>query len=122
MSAELQEFVTFARAEISCSFCRRGRHQVVRMVVVCGQAAICGECLGDALALLRVEVAQKPAEIMPKIIPGSVNCSTGGGHAPPLTGRDGFTGNMCEACGNFRMVRTGTCETCLDCGNAGGCG
>jgi hypothetical protein len=113
---------------LRCDFCRRGRDQVVRLIVR-GHAAICSECLGDALAILRAEVSRparhaafsppKPAEIMPKIIPGSAN-----GHAPPLTSRDGFTGEMCPMpdCGSLRMVRTGTCSICLDCYTSGGCG
>ncbi|HEY1299242.1 MAG TPA: hypothetical protein VGF07_02020 [Stellaceae bacterium] len=42
------------------------------------------------------------------------------GHAAPAT--QGFTGDACDVCGNFRLVRTGTCATCLDCGSTGGCG
>lgn len=35
---------------------------------------------------------------------------------------DGFTGDICQDCGGVRMVRTGTCVTCQDCGSAsGGC-
>jgi hypothetical protein len=32
------------------------------------------------------------------------------------------TGNMCDRCGSMRMVRSGACEVCLDCGESGGCG
>jgi hypothetical protein len=40
-----------------------------------------------------------------------------------FTARDfGFTGSVCGSCGGFRMVRTGTCETCQDCTQtSGGC-
>lgn len=31
------------------------------------------------------------------------------------------TGNCCGDCGSTRMVRTGTCETCQDCGRSSGC-
>lgn len=31
------------------------------------------------------------------------------------------TGEMCSSCGGM-MVRTGTCTTCTECGNTGGCG
>ena len=57
--------------------------------------------------------------------------SLGGGNAAPslATGSpgsgspgSGFTGDACDMCGNFRLVRTGTCTTCLDCGSTGGCG
>lgn len=32
------------------------------------------------------------------------------------------TGNVCATCGSCRMVRSGACEVCLDCGTSGGCG
>jgi hypothetical protein len=116
-AAELGEWIT-------CRFCRRGRHQVVRLVV-CGHAAICSECLGEALAILRAEVAQKPAKITPEPFQAvPVAKPQHNGRAPPLTSRDGFTGEMCPMpdCGSFRMVRTGTCSICLDCYTSGGCG
>jgi predicted RNA-binding Zn-ribbon protein involved in translation (DUF1610 family) len=34
----------------------------------------------------------------------------------------GYTGNACEQCGSFNLRRTGTCETCEDCGWNKGCG
>lgn len=34
----------------------------------------------------------------------------------------GYTGSICDLCGSPRMRRSGTCETCDDCGAAGGCG
>lgn len=34
----------------------------------------------------------------------------------------GYTGDVCDHCGSTRMVRTGTCATCQDCGvPSGGC-
>lgn len=34
----------------------------------------------------------------------------------------GYSGNVCQTCGEFRMKRTGTCETCEACGaTSGGC-
>ncbi len=46
--------------------------------------------------------------------------------SPLTTGREqmidrGFTGNFCPDCGSARMIRTGTCETCQDCGANTGC-
>ena len=35
--------------------------------------------------------------------------------------RAGFTGNTCRECGNFQMVRNGTCEKCQCCGATTGC-
>ena len=40
----------------------------------------------------------------------------------PTPIEQGFTGDMCDSCGGVRMVRTGTCATCMDCGTTGGCG
>jgi hypothetical protein len=34
----------------------------------------------------------------------------------------GFTGNPCQQCGGLRLKRSGTCETCQDCGWNAGCG
>ncbi len=33
----------------------------------------------------------------------------------------GYTGNSCSECGNFTMVRNGTCEKCDTCGSTSGC-
>ncbi len=33
-----------------------------------------------------------------------------------------YTGAVCPTCGGGRMVASGTCETCQDCGSTGGCG
>lgn len=33
----------------------------------------------------------------------------------------GFTGNQCNDCGSFQMVRNGTCEKCNSCGATTGC-
>jgi ribonucleoside-diphosphate reductase alpha chain len=33
----------------------------------------------------------------------------------------GYTGNSCTECGNFTMVRNGTCEKCETCGGTSGC-
>ena len=33
----------------------------------------------------------------------------------------GYTGNSCTECGNFTMVRNGTCEKCDTCGSTSGC-
>lgn len=31
------------------------------------------------------------------------------------------TGDVCPSCHTFTMIRTGTCTTCLTCGNTSGC-
>jgi len=33
----------------------------------------------------------------------------------------GYTGNSCRQCQSARMVRNGSCEKCLDCGDTSGC-
>lgn len=33
----------------------------------------------------------------------------------------GYTGNQCTGCNSMRMVVSGHCEVCLDCGNSSGC-
>ena len=40
---------------------------------------------------------------------------------PPAPQGGGYTGNICVTCGNARMKRAGTCETCEVCGNTSGC-
>lgn len=35
--------------------------------------------------------------------------------------RPPMTGNACSECGGM-MCRTGSCETCTECGTTGGCG
>lgn len=32
------------------------------------------------------------------------------------------TGELCDTCGSFAMVRTGACMTCQSCGSSSGCG
>lgn len=41
-----------------------------------------------------------------------------------LTGRreQGFSGDVCTKCGSSRMVRTGSCATCQECGDSSSCG
>lgn len=34
----------------------------------------------------------------------------------------GYTGDVCHCCGSIKMVRTGACSACQDCGTSGGCG
>lgn len=52
--------------------------------------------------------------------------------SPGMTGMDpidrrcmsimqGYTGNACQECQNFTMIRNGTCEKCTTCGSFSGC-
>ena len=33
----------------------------------------------------------------------------------------GYEGDACGACGNFTLVRNGTCQKCVTCGETSGC-
>lgn len=33
----------------------------------------------------------------------------------------GYSGDSCSTCGSLRMRRSGTCQTCEDCGSTSGC-
>jgi hypothetical protein len=49
-------------------------------------------------------------------------CSDKGTMAPLNTSPTQFTGSICKACFNATMIRTGTCETCVTCGDTSSCG
>lgn len=40
----------------------------------------------------------------------------------PVVAGAGYTGNPCKNCSSVRMIRAGSCETCLECGSSSGCG
>lgn len=109
-----------APREAGCAFCRRQRCRTVRLVV-CGAAAICSECLGAALASLRAEIASEALDRERRAETPAAPGPRANGHSPPLTRAAAYTGEMCDFCFNFRMIRTGTCSTCLDCGGSSGC-
>jgi len=39
----------------------------------------------------------------------------------PVVAGAGYTGNSCKSCSSVRMVRSGSCEMCLECGQTTGC-
>lgn len=45
-----------------------------------------------------------------------------GKHRVDAVVHQGYTGEVCGICGGLRMRRSGTCETCEDCGSTSGCG
>jgi ribosomal protein L40E len=61
------------------------------------------------------------------ISPTTKDLHKGGDNAALMTQGEiartkGFSGSVCQKCGSFNMVRTGTCETCQDCSEtSGGC-
>ena len=42
-------------------------------------------------------------------------------HRIQIAKSHGFVGDACEECGNFTMVRNGTCMKCVTCGATSGC-
>lgn len=36
--------------------------------------------------------------------------------------QQGYTGDACDVCGSFRVLRSGPCLKCEECGTSGGCG
>ena len=41
--------------------------------------------------------------------------------APAIVTKMVKTGDVCPTCHTFTMIRTGTCTTCMTCGNTSGC-
>ena len=93
----------------SCSFCERTLAEVMYLMRH-KAAAICGDCLGQAMAAWkdRVYYAQR-----------RIGAPPGAPAPPPVSAA--YTGDCCNDCGNFRMVRSGTCVLCLDCGRSSEC-
>ena len=55
---------------------------------------------------------------------GAAAASQAVGHRPQLVHdaqRKGYEGDPCPDCGNFTMVRNGTCLSCMTCGATSGC-
>ena len=42
-------------------------------------------------------------------------------HVVPEAPKPQLSGDACRRCGNFSLVRTGTCMTCQECGETSGC-
>ena len=68
-----------------------------------------------------------PAPMPGPILVGSMGTNSAPRQAPrPIPQRDamraaGFTGDACPDCGQFMMVRNGTCLKCQSCGATTGC-
>ena len=82
---------------------------------------ICEGCAGDIQDALR----SPPASAEP--VPGHRPAPNANGHqaafpaARSVSGIPGFTGDACAICNSFTMIRSGTCQTCLSCGETSGC-
>jgi hypothetical protein len=56
------------------------------------------------------------------VLPPVVSIS-GVSKSTSTNGKDnGYTGNSCNICGSVKMIRSGVCEVCQDCGSSSGCG
>ena len=76
-----------------------------------------------SLGLLRGRPGESSADV-----PAGPGATSSGSESPrpavqSRTGsRTGYLGDACDACGNFSLVRTGTCTQCHTCGASSGCG
>ncbi len=63
----------------------------------------------------------QPEEAMVEIVQKVVTNNPFKDEARARSLMQGYTGNSCSECGNFTMVRNGTCEKCDTCGSTSGC-
>ncbi|MCP4185007.1 MAG: vitamin B12-dependent ribonucleotide reductase, partial [Hyphomicrobiales bacterium] len=63
----------------------------------------------------------QPEEVTVELIQEVVSNNPFKNEARARSLMQGYTGNSCSECGNFTMVRNGTCEKCDTCGNTSGC-
>jgi ribonucleoside-diphosphate reductase alpha chain len=66
-----------------------------------------------------IEQLAEEASAQPAARPAAAQVSDGERRAKARM--QGYTGNSCTECGNFTMVRNGTCEKCETCGATSGC-
>jgi hypothetical protein len=83
----------------------------------------CDSRNGSLRCVLRPHDIGKHVGLSPEGSPtASVEWWDRGHETPPTAQAEAFTGEVCDGCGGFRVVRTGKCSTCQDCGTTGGCG
>ena len=73
---------------------------------------------GASAGYLRLVHGGKPQL---KAMGGSASSGSASSSSLSLARKSGYTGDACESCGNFTMVRNGTCLKCLACGSTSGC-
>jgi ribonucleoside-diphosphate reductase alpha chain len=101
-----------------------------------GSSTVSGGSLTARVVKLAEELNEEPSafrrDLTPEAARGEPEAEPEIGEAdalpaPPSTQRraqalaQGYTGNSCAECGNFTMVRNGTCEKCDTCGATSGC-
>ncbi|MEO0327941.1 MAG: vitamin B12-dependent ribonucleotide reductase [Pseudomonadota bacterium] len=72
-----------------------------------------------APSVLPEEEVEVITEVVTQTSTPAVNLDKNAQRAKALM--QGYTGNSCGECGNFTMVRNGTCEKCDTCGSTSGC-
>jgi len=94
------------------------RSKTDKLMVVRGGA---GTAYAQGAVALKGDPAEMPATF------GGVGFSAPQAHAEPVADRraearmKGYVGEACPECGNFTMVRNGTCLKCDTCGGTTGC-
>jgi ribonucleoside-diphosphate reductase alpha chain len=81
----------------------------------------------EGTAALKPERAPSPAEAL-ESLPWSPSRAEARAEAKALAAEkraeakaQGYEGEACDECGNFTLVRNGTCLKCNTCGNTTGC-
>lgn len=65
------------------------------------------------------EIRALPSEMRP--FRDNPRASYSESRAEPIWSQAGFTGDICRHCAGCKMIRSGSCLTCLDCGQTSGC-
>jgi hypothetical protein len=94
-----------------------------------GQMLLWGEAAEGFTVAQREPVAAVPALEAPKVPAELPAFLDGPGDARPMprvmrqevSRLQGYTGDDCQTCGQFTMVRNGTCLKCDSCGATSGC-
>lgn len=94
-----------------------------------GQVLVWGEAAEGFKVSRRSPLAAVPPLEAPKVPAEPVAFLDGPGDAQPMprvmrqevSRLQGYTGDDCQTCGQFTMVRNGTCLKCDSCGATSGC-
>ncbi|MBT8459683.1 MAG: vitamin B12-dependent ribonucleotide reductase, partial [Boseongicola sp.] len=105
--------VEVLRKVVSTGYLRNRAPQGL-MVVQGGAGATALDSAGDAVATLETVVAEVKSETA--IATGTVSMD-----ARTKAKMQGYEGDPCGDCGNYTLVRNGTCMKCNTCGATSGC-
>lgn len=99
---------------------------VAAAVVATACARLHGGSVRDCRCMLRngggwAECPPQARRVMPKLSP-SIIVSMADTSPTALLPIPRLSGDICQTCGSPNMIRTGTCLTCVECGDSsGGC-